>query len=153
VVKRDPQFDEQGARRAMLDVFEVLGRDHPLVERFRAELAARSSFEGVPAPSPPNRVRGGAPVVQLFGRAVDGPAFLVEDDRFRPYFFLRADAAASLAGEPAVRVEPSELRDLGGAPVVRVECALPGDLPPLRERLAARARAPSRRTSASRTAT
>ena len=39
VVKRDPQFDEQGARRAMLDVFEVLGRDHPLVERFRAELA------------------------------------------------------------------------------------------------------------------
>jgi putative thioredoxin len=39
VVQRDPHFEEQAARRAMLDVFEVLGRDHPLVERFRAELA------------------------------------------------------------------------------------------------------------------
>lgn len=39
VVERDPGFDEQAARRAMLDVFEVLGRDHPLVERFRGELA------------------------------------------------------------------------------------------------------------------
>jgi putative thioredoxin len=39
IVQRDPQFQEQAARRAMLDVFEVLGRDHPLVERFRAELA------------------------------------------------------------------------------------------------------------------
>lgn len=39
VVQRDPEFGEQAARRAMLDVFEVLGRDHPLVERFRGELA------------------------------------------------------------------------------------------------------------------
>jgi putative thioredoxin len=39
VVERDPQFAEQAARRAMLDVFELLGRDHPLVERYRAELA------------------------------------------------------------------------------------------------------------------
>jgi putative thioredoxin len=39
VVERDPQYDEQAARRAMLDVFELLGRDHPLVERYRAELA------------------------------------------------------------------------------------------------------------------
>jgi putative thioredoxin len=39
VVRADPEFDEHAARRAMLDVFEVLGRDHPLTERFRGELA------------------------------------------------------------------------------------------------------------------
>lgn len=87
---------------------------------------------------PGYRVRGGVPVVQLFGRSEEGPAFLVEDDRFRPYFFVPAGAAEALAGEPGAAVAPSELRDLAGGAVARVECALPGDVPPLRERLAAR---------------
>jgi putative thioredoxin len=43
VVERDREFEDQAARRAMLDVFEVLGRENPLTERFRAELA-RSLF-------------------------------------------------------------------------------------------------------------
>ncbi len=47
VVARDAEFGEQAARRAMLDVFEVLGRDHPLTERFRAELA-RALFRRAP---------------------------------------------------------------------------------------------------------
>ena len=39
VVERDREFEDQAARSAMLDVFGVLGREDPLTERFRAELA------------------------------------------------------------------------------------------------------------------
>jgi putative thioredoxin len=39
VVERDPELEDQAARRAMLDVFEVLGRDHPLTLEFRSALA------------------------------------------------------------------------------------------------------------------
>lgn len=86
---------------------------------------------------PTYRVRDGAPVVQLWGRLREGPAFLVEDDRLRPYCFVPAEARAALEGE-AVRVEATELRDLRGRPVLRVETGLPQAMPALRERLAAR---------------
>lgn len=39
VVKRDRDHAEGAARRAMLDVFEVLGPRDPLTERYRGELA------------------------------------------------------------------------------------------------------------------
>jgi putative thioredoxin len=39
VVRRDPEHDDQAARRAMLDLFEVIGPRAPLSERYRAELA------------------------------------------------------------------------------------------------------------------
>lgn len=39
VVERDPAFADEAARKAMLDVFAVLGSGDPLVERFRRELA------------------------------------------------------------------------------------------------------------------
>lgn len=84
---------------------------------------------------PTYRVRGGVPVVQLFGRLDDGDAFLVEDDRFRPYFFAPVEAAARLAGEADVRVEETELRSLSGANVARVVAATPAAVPPLRGRL------------------
>lgn len=39
VVRRDRHYDDEAARRAMLDVFEILGAGDPLTERFRGELA------------------------------------------------------------------------------------------------------------------
>jgi len=40
-VQRDPQFDDEAARKRMLDLFALLGNDHPLTQRYRAELAAQ----------------------------------------------------------------------------------------------------------------
>ena len=84
---------------------------------------------------PSYRIRDGVPVVLLHGRLDDGGAFLVEDDRFRPYFFAPLEARALLAREPGVRVAETDLRTLAGEPVLRVEVDLPGDVPRLRERL------------------
>jgi DNA polymerase-2 len=84
---------------------------------------------------PTYRIRDGVPVVLLYGRLDDGPAFLVEDDRFRPYFFAPLAARGLLAGEPRVRTLETALRSLTGAPVLRVEALLPGDVPRLRDRL------------------
>jgi putative thioredoxin len=39
VVKRDRQLEDDAARRAMLDIFEVLGPGDPLTDRWRGELA------------------------------------------------------------------------------------------------------------------
>lgn len=85
---------------------------------------------------PTYQIRDERPVVQLFGRLEDGPPFLVEDDRFRPYLFVRARDVAALGNVPGMTVEVRDLRDLDGAPVARVVLPLPSALSALRDRLA-----------------
>ena len=84
---------------------------------------------------PTYRIRDGAPVVQLFGRLESGDAFLVEETRYRPYFFVRAGEEDALAGEPGVAFESTDLRDTAGAEVVRITARIPGEVPRLRDRV------------------
>jgi DNA polymerase-2 len=86
---------------------------------------------------PTYRVRRGRPVIQLYGKLASGRAFLVEDDRHRPYFFATVGAERALREESAVRVEPSALHSLDGRPLVRVEAPIPAEVPRLRRKLEA----------------
>ena len=39
VVGKNPRLADEAARKAMLDIFDVLGAQHPVTLRFRSELA------------------------------------------------------------------------------------------------------------------
>ncbi len=95
----------------------------------------RSSHTGTLV-HPTYRVRGGQPIVQLYGRLDDGLPFLVEDDRFRPYFYVGAKHRDRMASLDGVSLRDTELHDLGGRALVRVEVDVPGAVRPMRDRLA-----------------
>ncbi|TMA43297.1 MAG: DNA polymerase II [Deltaproteobacteria bacterium] len=87
--------------------------------------------------TPTYRVVARRPVVHLYAVLENGAPVLVVDDRLVPYFFVPAAAAERVAAFGAgARLVPSELRTFAGEPVLRVEVALPQDVPPLRGRLA-----------------
>ena len=82
--------------------------------------------------TPTYRVVRRRPEVHLHAVLETGEPALVIDDRLVPYFFVRAADAARV---PHAR--PTPLCTFAGDPVVRVETALPQDVPPLRARLGA----------------
>ena len=84
---------------------------------------------------PSYRIRRERAVIQLHGRLESGPPFVVEDDRFRPYFFVRAQHVELLPRHDDMTVEPTDLHDFSGEPVSRVEVALPSEVPALRDKL------------------
>jgi DNA polymerase-2 len=87
--------------------------------------------------TPSYRVVDGVPQVHLYGVAEDGEPCLVIDDRVRPYFFVRASDEARLRQiAPRLRTTEGELRTFTGEPVLQVTVDLPGEVPPLRGRLA-----------------
>ncbi|MCP4003318.1 MAG: DNA polymerase II [bacterium] len=78
---------------------------------------------------------GRVPVIQLFGRLSGGEVFLIEETRFRPYFFVHEEAAHLLEREHDVTLEATELRSLSGRALTRVVARMPGEIPRLRERI------------------
>src|SRR5207237_4786170 len=75
------------------------------------------------------------PVVHIYGRLEDGGTFLVRDDRQRPHFFIRADAAARARAVGIPEPQATTKTAFDGAPVCRLEVETPPDVPGLRDRL------------------
>jgi DNA polymerase-2 len=84
---------------------------------------------------PTYRVESGRPVVHLYGRLEDGRPFLVRDTRQVPSFYVEAKDAPRARALGALPLIPEDRVTLRGEPVSRVEVAVPGDAPPLRDRL------------------
>jgi len=76
-----------------------------------------------------------APVVHLYGQLENGGSFLVRDDRQRPHFYVRATDAERVQALRAPKLLQVDKHTFDGAAVCRIEVEIPGDVPPLRDRL------------------
>lgn len=75
-------------------------------------------------------------MVHLYGVLETGEPCLVLDDRFRPYFFVRASRGDDVRRvAPKLPLEPVPLVDFGGEAVLRVEGVHPSDIAQQRQRL------------------
>jgi DNA polymerase-2 len=81
------------------------------------------------------RTLGARCEIQLFGVLEEGEAFVVEDDRFRPYCFVREADVRRLAPGLVARSGAESTRSLAGEALRRIEAATPGDLAELRRAL------------------
>ena len=80
------------------------------------------------------RVQSNTPIVHIYGRLDDGKTFLIRDRRQRPHFFIAA-ADRSRAATLGVTSQGTGKRTFAGGPVRRIDVAVPGDAPGVRERL------------------
>ncbi|HEX9811736.1 MAG TPA: DNA polymerase domain-containing protein, partial [Burkholderiales bacterium] len=76
-----------------------------------------------------------SPVVYVYGRLEDGGTFLVRDNRPRPHFYIRADAAERARALRSPEPQLVDKRTFDGAAVCRLDVATPPDVPGLRDRL------------------
>ena len=86
---------------------------------------------------PTYRVESGRPVVHLYGRLEEGRPFLVRDARPVPHFYIDKEDCERARALGAARQSPTDLRSLTQRPVSRIDVAVPGDTPGLRDRLTA----------------
>ena len=82
------------------------------------------------------RVLGSRCEIQLFGVLEGGGAFVVEDDRFRPYLFVRELDLPRLSPGVVSRTVLEATRSLAGERLRRIETRTPNELAELRAALA-----------------
>ncbi len=89
--------------------------------------------------TPTYRTRNDIAEIHLYGILESGEAFLIVEDRFQPYFFVRTEDVDKLSElDKDARIEPTAFTNFEGEAVSQVTLGSPGDLPALRQRLDAR---------------
>jgi DNA polymerase-2 len=75
------------------------------------------------------------PVIHIFGRLDDGRPFLIRDDRQRPHFYIRERDVQAAQALRIPEPRPCDKTTFAAEPVRRIEAAVPGDVPAMRDRL------------------
>jgi DNA polymerase-2 len=78
------------------------------------------------------RTHHGMPVVYLFGRLQDGQTFVVRDYDQTPHFYIAQRDAHAVGSS---KVLPCVKTNFAGEPLARIEVALPGEAPTVRDAL------------------